>query len=455
PQARWTEAMDHLLALQRPDGRFGYWSRDDEPASYAGAYATWILQQAAQAGQPVPALALERALAALEQSLAEPPPRTAWEIEGWRAERTLVAHALVQAGRGGAKGLAAAVDDLYEHRASLPLFGRALLLMALHRLDPGDARAVALRRQISSTIEELPGTAQPVERGGDRYAALFDSPARSHALVLMAWLQLEPESPLVDKLARGLRLRRAGGRWRNTQENAHALLALAAYARVREAEVPDHRIDAWAGPASLGHVEHRGRDTAARQLRIAMADLLGPASDDGTTQVVLDRQGTGAAHYRLGMEWVLAGPAPARRQGLVLERRLLERDHGAGERLEAGRRYSLQVVVETEAPQRYLAIEVPLPAGLEAIQAELGAGGAARVGTAGPRGWWVSHQELHGDRVLLFADELAPGRYVHHVPVLAATPGRFTMPAAVAEAMYTPEVRARTTSARLRVDPRR
>ncbi|MEM9458999.1 MAG: Ig-like domain-containing protein [Myxococcota bacterium] len=454
PATQWSKTLDHLLSMQRAAGDFTYWAESSEPAPYASAYATWVLQLAVDAGQPVPASALDRALDALEQRLAQPPPRTPWPQQPWWAERALVVHALAQAGRGQAPGFEVALDELYARRGALPLFAQALVLMAMHRVDPVDARVIDLRRRISASIEQTPSTAHPVERSNDRFLALFDSPARSHALTLMAWLQIEPDSPLVDKLARGLRSRRQGGRWRNTQENAYALLALSAYARAREAVAPDHRIAAWVGPTPLGHVEHRGHDTAARQLRIAMADLLGPVDDDGATSVVLDREGTGAAHYRLGMEWAATGDAPARSQGLSISRRLLEGSREPGEVLRAGRRYALEVVIDTDAPQRYLAVEIPLPAGLEAIQTPLGAGAAARsgLGRVGSSGWWVSHQELHGDRVLLFADALDPGRHVHTIPLLAATPGRFVLPAAVVEAMYTPEIRATTTRTRLRIE---
>jgi len=275
--------------------------------------------------------------------------------------------------------------------------------------------------------------------------------------VLLAWLRLDPADPLVDKLAHGLRLRRSGGRWRNTQENAYALLALSAYAREREAVVPDHRIDAWVGPRRLAALELHGRDSTPHERTVTMNELLGPLGTDRTTTVVLDREGEGAAYFRLGMEWAATRTAPARRQGLSLVRRLRT---ATGEpidvtSLRAGQRYLLEVVLESDVPQPYVALEVPLPAGLEAIDTSLGAGGRARVSLADDGVEWIDHRELHRDRVLLFADELAPGRHVHAVPVLATTPGRYVLPAAVAEAMYSPEVRARTTTLRVRVSPSR
>jgi len=52
---------------------------------------------------------------------------------------------------------------------------------------------------------------------------------------------------------------------------------------------------------------------------------------------------------------------------------------------------------------------------------------------------------------LLFAGSLPPGVHRHTVLVRALTPGRFSMPAAHGEAMYAPEVNARTGSTTVRI----
>jgi uncharacterized protein YfaS (alpha-2-macroglobulin family) len=460
PSARLAEGLTHLVSMQHEDGTFGYWPDDPEPAPFAGAYATWVMQLAADAGQPVPTTALAKALDALTAELSGPLPAASEARDVRRAELALAVHVLVHAGRTAEPAVGAMLHDLHEHRDALPLFARAWLLMALHEAGVRDSRIVDVERGISAAIERQPGSAQPVDTASDRYDVLFDSDARTHALVLLAWLRLHPDDPVVDELAHGLRLRRSGGRWRNTQENAYALLALSAHAREREAVVPDHRIDAWVGSLELEAIEQHGRDPAPRERSVTMAELLGPLGSDRTATVVLDREGEGAAYWRLGMEWAVAGEAPARSQGLTLGRRLLDADGEPVDprSLQAGRRYLLELVLDTDVPQPYVAVELPLPAGLEAIDASLGAGGRARVSTpddSTTTDAWIDHQELHRDRVLVFVDELGSGRHVHTVPVFATTPGSYVLPAAVAEAMYSPEIRARTTATRVRVSPSR
>lgn len=130
---------------------------------------------------------------------------------------------------------------------------------------------------------------------------------------------------------------------------------------------------------------------------------------------------------------------------MTFQRRILDSHEESSTSLRGGRRYALEVQLQTDAPQYFVALEVPLPAGLEAIDTRLGAGGEARD-VDGARSPWLSHQELHADRVVLFFDELPPGRHIHTLPVLATTPGRYRLPPARAEAMYAPEIRARTTA---------
>ena len=72
------------------------------------------------------------------------------------------------------------------------------------------------------------------------------------------------------------------------------------------------------------------------------------------------------------------------------------------------------------------------------------------MGRAGG-GWWVDHKELHGDRVLLFVDHLAPGHHRIAIPLRATTPGIYRMPPARAESMYYPEIFGYTEGDEIRV----
>jgi len=117
---------------------------------------------------------------------------------------------------------------------------------------------------------------------------------------------------------------------------------------------------------------------------------------------------------------------------------------GVGESaIRAGELVALDVTIRVDAAARYVALDLPLPPGLEAVDDTIGSGRRARVLTGG-RGAWVSHQELRRDRAVVFADALAPGTHRTTVFLRATTPGRYAIPPAVAHAMYMPEIRGHT-----------
>jgi hypothetical protein len=64
-----------------------------------------------------------------------------------------------------------------------------------------------------------------------------DPSVRSAALALEALVKIDPQSPLIPKVARWLMTRRLGGAWSTPQETCYALLALADYASSRTVQV--------------------------------------------------------------------------------------------------------------------------------------------------------------------------------------------------------------------------
>jgi hypothetical protein len=463
--------VQRLASMQVPGrGGFACWPGGREPHLYATAYATWTLHQLRQAGYAVPGELIERALGYLESTIAPPdgegatPPRLlpgAGLLNGQlddpleRTRRVMAVHALAELGR---KPLGA-LDELYSRRAALPVFARALLLMALHAALPSDPRVAQLTDELVGHIDELPGTAHVRESVRYRLDALFHSPARSDALVLWALLRVRPEHPAVPKLVRGLIERRGARAWRNTQENAYALLALAAYGKRFEATEPQLHLDAWYGQSRrapwLGAAELRGRQSPPQALVLPMPRLLEATARGDAGPLLLQRQGSGRLYYRVGLTWAEAGPdLPARTRGLRVARALRTRSvSGAATAplaLAIGEPVAIDLEIENRALLSYVAIDVPLPAGLEALQLNLGRGQAS-VMLQGTRGAFVSHQEARPDRIVLFADDLPPGTHHHTLYVRPTTPGSFSLPPARAEAMYQPEIYGRSAGALVEV----
>jgi uncharacterized protein YfaS (alpha-2-macroglobulin family) len=442
--------ITRLRSMQRPGGGFSYWPGGGEPAPYASAYATWVLTRAAAAGYRVPDGMLTDAHAYLLNQV------DAWvtgtgttpNVEA-DIEMTMILATLAERGHTHA----VALEQLYERRRRLPVFAQALLLLALNASDGQDAREPELRRELLSLVDEREAVAK-IETDA-AWTWYWDTDTRSSAILLIAMLRSDPMHPLVSKLTRGLLESRRGGRWSNTQENAYALLALADYAAIYEADAPDFDGRVWLGNSMLTSVHVEGRAFDFKEGFTAMDELLGAgtgpsAADDS---LILERAGLGRMYYRVGLEWAsTATDKPAKAEGIRLARTLRSETGLVGEdqAVNAGDLLALDIDIEVTSALDHVALEVPLPAGLEAINLELGKGTSA-MKLYGSRGGWVSHQELRRDRAVLFADHIEPGKYRTTVALRATTPGEYVMPAGHAHMMYYPEVYGRTTARRLLV----
>ena len=112
----------------------------------------------------------------------------------------------------------------------------------------------------------------------------------------------------------------------------------------------------------------------------------------------------------------------------------------------AGDLVRVTVRLGTPKARRDVAVEVPVPAGLEIVDTTLASTASAGGAPDFANGFWSpwSHVERRDDRLLLFADELPPGIHERSFVARATTPGRFLSRPAQAEEMYSPEVFGRS-----------
>ena len=134
------------------------------------------------------------------------------------------------------------------------------------------------------------------------------------------------------------------------------------------------------------------------------------------------------------------------------------------------------IVIVTPSPREFVVIDDPLPAGLEAVDANLsttvswlrvahsgGEPGSSDCWGCDDPGWedelahgraflqsWY-RRELRDDRVLFFVDHMAAGMYHYRYLARATTLGKFIVPPAKAEEMYSPEVFGRTAAVSVEV----
>lgn len=440
------EGLRKLSEMQLRSGAFGYWPASTTPHVYGTAYAAWVLSRAKKAGYDISPPVLDGALDFLEKELQHYGARGTPTIDQ-EIRAAMALHALAEAGRS----VPSVRDALLERSTALPAFARALLALALHHEQPDDPRLDALLTSLTDNVEERDSIARsratPI-----RYTRYFDSPVRTDALLLLTLAELQPESPLIEKLARGLSRARDEGSIRNTQENAYALLAMSAYAGLREATPPALDVHTWLDNDPFLDVRFDGRDLAVHRAT-ARFDAATPP------RVTLDPQGEGRLYYRVGMGWTQsARETKAHAAGLAVSRRLHDEagDYGPDRPMKAGDTAWLEVHVTADMRQRYVALDIPIPAGLEAVDTSLGRTGAVLLSggrSKGARSLAYNHRELRRDRILVFADDLESGDHRFAVPVRATHEGTYSFPPARAEAMYSPEVYGHSDGGALVVSP--
>ncbi|MBL4689699.1 MAG: alpha-2-macroglobulin, partial [Nannocystaceae bacterium] len=439
--------IHRLQSMQTPSGGFAYWPGSSTPHPYASAYATWVLGRLVAAGYKVPPATMERAetyLLTVAKTWAQPEaPALGTDIA-----LTQALHVLSDAGKAPTD----LVDGLYERHLRLPLFAKALLMLTLANHAKDDPRIKTLRDEVAAFVD-LRNDSARIETDGGRWTRYFDSDTRTSALFMMALLNTTPDTPLVPQLARGLMAAQRGGRWANTQENAYAMVAMAQYAAVYEAETPDFEGRIWLGNEALVAQRLVGREMEAKDAMVPMAKLLDVAAQQDKPTLLLQRAGVGRMYYRVGLEWAPKSPSPdARAEGIKLTRsiRLAGGVVGPTNLPKAGELVAVDLMIETRSDVSFVAIDLPLPSGLEAVAMNLGKGRAA-MKLSGYQGSWVTHQEQRADRVTVYVDSLSAGTYKTTVFLRATAAGDYQWPAATAEMMYYPEVYGRSASGRLTI----
>jgi uncharacterized protein YfaS (alpha-2-macroglobulin family) len=295
------------------------------------------------------------------------------------------------------------------------------------------------------------------ENLGDDYQAIMASDVRATAQLILLLLETDKQHALLPRLARWLSdARELDGAWASTQENAWGLLALASYVESLVLATPNFSVSARVNATAIGRAELEGRKAS----KLFVLPLAGLPKDGGAVE--LRKQGEGVLHYTMRLRYARdALPKIPEERGFYVERSYeridaaaLARGETAGEAgLHAAMgdyvRVTLQVAVP--ATRRFVVIEDPLPAGLEAVNfgwLTESRGAASALGLEqGP----FDHSELRDGQSMFAATQLEPGLYRYQYLARANTPGSFVAPPARVSEMYHPETFGSTAAAAFEV----
>jgi uncharacterized protein YfaS (alpha-2-macroglobulin family) len=426
-----TLGVAKVIRHQHPDGHFSLWPGSNS-YPHLTVYALWGLNEAQRAGVVVEKRATALAVDAVR----------GWVHDGNRtfapgdetATMAMAAFVLADLGQGDA-GLNA---RLFAARAALPVYGKAFLLRAMARAKAPPADVAELRAELEASIDtSKPAAVVHEALGADSY--YWSSDARSTAMVLSAFIEQVPHSPLVPALVTGLRSLRSESRWPSTQDNMYALVALSDYARSQtagQAEVTIRLADQIIGKGTL---------KGGSVLRVHVP--LGELPRGGTLLVEASEPVHALATFtRVTPEL----KADAAAHGFVVQREYL--DIETDQRIltaKVGDLVKVRVRITNAQRGRYVAVSDPLPSGFEPLNTKL----ATERDTQNGESLWIQwdHRSLRDERTDWFIDDLAQGEHTLEYVMRATHAGAFTAAPSHAEEMYTPYVMGHAASAVLTV----
>lgn len=474
-KASFEKDIKILQSRQRDDGSFGLWKRDRERYEYPflTVHVAHALALAKAKGYNVPQEMIDKTkpyLKNVESHFDE------WHKRSPEVRWTISAYALYVRNMMGDKDAAKAKKLLAEATIQkMPFEALGWILSVLADDKNSTAEVQTIVRFLMNRTTETAATANFVTDYGDAQWLIMYSNRRADGVLLEALIKADPQNDLIPKLVRGLLDHRTKGAWSNTQENVFILLALDKYFNAFEKVTPDFVTKIWLGNTYAGEEKFKGRSIDSNLLNIPMSYL---TEQNGTANLILDKQGAGRLYYRIGMKYAPKNLnlAPAD-YGFTVLRTYEAIDNAEDVKqnadnswtIKAGSRVRVRLTMVAQARRYHVALVDPLPAGLEILNPELAVteaippdNGNTSVVEYGSqsygrgywywRGTWFEHQNFRDERAEAFTALLWEGVYNYTYVTRATTPGQFVVPPAKAEEMYHPETFGRTQTDFVKVE---
>ncbi len=445
-----SSGLQRLYDYQHDDGGWGWWKSDGNHP-FMTAYALWGLDEARRAGVKVQEYRINNAARALAQMYATY-PRVAPDLKAYEA------YVLQRAspGQGSISWYAdgtehkythlAARDEVWEARSRMSAYGRALLLLLLDEAkdERGNelAQALAAEAQTRGDLSWWTVADDPL---------MFDAAETSieaTAFAVQALARRDPKNPLVERAVRWMMLNRTAGYWSSTKQTAMALYGLLSFMQARGETAQASSVEVFVNGVNVGR-----RTFSAAAMTTPDPQIVTVPANAGANQVRLVKRDAGTLYWSAAANYYDMTGAEARTGGrqLALTRkyavltpvtvkgRIVYREQPFTGTAQPGDVLTVRLTVAGSPEWRYLAIEDPLPAGVEAVQDTT----AYPLEREAAASWWYgSRVEYRDSRTVFFQETFERGRYEYSYLVKVIAPGRFRAIPAQVSPMYVPGVHA-------------
>lgn len=326
---------------------------------------------------------------------------------------------------------------------------------------------------------DVRGHARPTVRGvditegGSSAWMYFNDESERNALLLQFFTKLDYSDDMNGRLLFNLlEIQRAGnGYWKNTASTARVLEAIACY--IEENNLENLNLEGQIDLGGKTLVEGKFKGAGAKLVEKYLTfDQLQEMGLDSGKELPLEvtKDGRGTMFYTLSMKYALPmEEQTARDEGLSLYVEITDTETGqvvTDNKLKAGSIYKATVTLSTTKNRTFVALRVPIPSGAEVLNAAF-ATMPQLAGTATgdeeeqePEGdawgnyqfgpgynFGLSSRVIYDNEVHYFWDAFRRGRQQVEFLFRPVRSGAFTVPSALAECMYEPEIFGRTQGA--------
>jgi len=289
---------------------------------------------------------------------------------------------------------------------------------------------------------------------GHYHQKTMSSSMRSTALALDAIVRVRPDDPIVTKIVRWLMAHRAPDGWGTTQETAYTVVALTDYLRASG--------ELNSGSAYRVYVNDQLVQQCALSGKQIQQTLRIPATQlrSGANRVRLERDRSGGQlYYKITQQALIAGSTNRAAGPIKVTRTYLNPRSGKPlTTVQPGDVIKVEVEVTLPDEGWYVAVEDPLPGGLEGVNERLNT--TSYTARPGPyeegqeffyEAYGYNNKEIHDDRVVFFVTHLSEGPHTFTYLARATQAGVFNSLPAQAYLMYSPEQWGRSASGTIRV----
>jgi uncharacterized protein YfaS (alpha-2-macroglobulin family) len=448
--------LSKFKEYQNADGSFSYWP-GTIPSVYITTHAVFTMIKAKEKGFKINEEVLKKAIEYLKDSIGkDTPPQWGYpySTNPWLCIKAYIAYVLSLLNQGN-QGY---ISSLFEKLNDLPLFGKAYLLKAIHHEKMNEKMKQVVIDSLTNKIMVSPTTAHFEEHKLDGMYWLHNTNEITTAVILQSLIEVGEDFPMKERIVRWLLTQRKNGRWRSTHENMYVFYALCEYLLKYEKERPDFIATIKTEEKEILKAMFKGFEQKVITKQIKLNEF----KPGEKVPLDISIEGKGRLYYTIRMNYLPKGYLKPRDEGIAIEKVIetLDGKRVNFDELKAGEKYIITLKVITPQERNFVVVNDPLPAGLEVVNEKFSTESEELKRKLYEKRekqnefyWWAgfNYSEIYDDFVLIFADTLLKGEYTYSYMVRATTSGKFSLPPAKVEEMYSPEVFGRSAQTEVEV----